>query len=123
MNNHWYCGLDISKYRIGIAIGTPKLILPLKIITPEGFLTEINKIKQQYKTMTFVVGLPHPKYHNYKFIKNFTHKYRVLLKPFIFQDEGYSSILATDTNKIIHDDIAACVILESFFLESKIKTP
>jgi RNase H-fold protein (predicted Holliday junction resolvase) len=121
MNRDWYCGLDISKYRIGIALGYRELISPLKIISSKDFVEEINKIKKQYGNITYIIGLPQKKYHNFKFIKNFTHQHRELVKPFIFQDEGYTSILSTDINSKNHDDIAACVILESYFIENKIK--
>lgn len=118
MEKLWFCALDISKLRIGIALGYPQLITPLKIIKCEDFKEELLKIKKQYKNVQFVIGLPHPRYNNFKFIKDFTHRYKELLKPFFFQEEDYSSILATDNKNQVHDDIAACVILESFFLST-----
>jgi RNase H-fold protein (predicted Holliday junction resolvase) len=112
----WFCGLDISKYRVGIATSCNKVILPFKTIPTYHFSDEIIKIKKQYQFKAFIIGIPHPNYHNFAFIKHFTHKHRHLINPFIFQDEDYSTILSTNILKKKQDDVAACVILESFFL-------
>lgn len=110
----WFCGLDISKYKTGIALGKENVILPFKIVATEVLIKEINTIKNVYGFLKFVIGIPNKKYNNFKFIKDFTHKYRNFLKPFFFQNEDYTSSFAKDEKNIIHDDISACIILEDF---------
>jgi RNase H-fold protein (predicted Holliday junction resolvase) len=128
-----YIGLDISKKRIGISIGVindnnKTIITPYKTIenftNSQIIIKTINNLKKDYKPISFIIGLPSSKYDNYKFIKNFVHKYREYLKPFIFVNEDYSTFLVNTLYKDnlikdnlikLQDDLAASIILERYF--------
>lgn len=125
-----YIGLDISKKRIGISIGyindnNKSIITPYKTI--ENYYNDllvktIKNLKRDYKPKSFIIGIPSSKYANYKFVKDFVHKYRDFLKPFIFVNEDYSTFLVTNAFKNhkdnllkLQDDLCASVILERYF--------
>jgi RNase H-fold protein (predicted Holliday junction resolvase) len=124
-----YIGLDISKKRIGISIGyinnnKQTIITPYKTIEKlnnQIIISIIEKLKRDYKPDNFIIGIPSSKYDNYKFIKNFVHKYREHLKPFIFINEDYSTFLVSNFCKNkdnllkLQDDLCASVILERYF--------
>ena len=131
-----YIGLDISKNRIGVSVGyvsTNKvpIVTPYKLIENYLFKPYLVKelftnLKKNFKINHFIIGLPSSKYENYKFIKNFVHKYRIYLKPFIFINEDYSSFSIEHVNNknIIFkhnqkDDFVSSIILEKYLLENK----
>ena len=66
----WQCGLDIMKRRIIISIRHENLLLPLKIINLKDMIPEIEKIKNQDKTISFINGATHQIYENFKFVTN-----------------------------------------------------
>jgi RNase H-fold protein (predicted Holliday junction resolvase) len=130
-------GLDISKRRIGISIGIQQnnnnKIIPLKVIEEYSdfiVIETLKKLKKDYSPNNFVIGLPSKSYENAKFIKHFVHKYREYLKPFIYQNEDYTTFLSNLDNSndninnkkkyqpnrnLQNDHISASIILERFF--------
>lgn len=125
-------GLDISRKRIGMSIGIYQnnnhIITPFNVLEEYSdfmVIETLKKLKKDYNPNNFVIGLPSKSYENAKFIKHFVHKYREYLKPFIYQNEDYTTFLSNlnnlDNNKNKkysekkNDDLAASIILERFF--------
>lgn len=127
------CGLDISKRRVGVSLAhvyfdhnnkyiLNKIIIPYKVIdltaNHHSFTQLIGELKKRYNNIRFIIGLPNRRYENFVKVKHFTHKYRDLLQPFVFQDEEFSTlIIENDMDKRLkkhNDDLAASVILENF---------
>lgn len=126
-----FCGIDISKKHIGFSIYYHNTLIcsPLCVIKnkDEIFIKKINDIKNFYKNPFFVIGLPEKNLHfiNYKFIKDFTHKFRNLLYPFDFMNENYTTHLSYKFNiddQDRMDDIASSLFLKDYLIEKKILT-
>jgi RNase H-fold protein (predicted Holliday junction resolvase) len=94
-------GLDISRKRIGMSIGIYQnnnhIITPFNVLEEYSdfmVIETLKKLKKDYSPNNFVIGLPSKSYENAKFIKHFVHKYREYLKPFIYQNEDYTTFLS-----------------------------
>lgn len=122
INNMRTAALDISKYRIGIAISDEnnefityeKTLFLKKEKYVENFnfkkarnkiLNEIKKIFEYYKPQITFIGLPTKVYNllnnNYSYIKNFAHSIRYIIGKYYFIEEDFSTQIATEQSSII----------------------
>ncbi|OED45691.1 hypothetical protein AB836_00435 [Rickettsiales bacterium (ex Bugula neritina AB1)] len=124
-----FIGVDISKNYIGFSVNicNTNICSPLCIIKNKKiiFMEKLKEIKEYYKDVFFVIGIPDKKIHEYNhiFIKNFTHRFRSLLQPFDFTNENYTTFLSKSFNidkKKRTDDIASSLFLKDYLLEKKI---
>lgn len=128
---------DYGNSRIGIAVGNNLLKIPHPLATVGGVslkdkITAIEPLILKWKPAILVVGIPESSDNPQKIqlintIKNFAkelgHRFSL---PVNFVDESYSSSHASNllneqgirgrSQKVMLDQLAACAILESFFI-------
>lgn len=127
-------GLDVGEKRIGMALANVIARLP----SPHGVIANnddsvdtIKKIIAENDVKHLVIGLPRnqsgQETAQSKYARDFALKLNEIELPITFSDESLSSKRAEELqknskNRSVNqpiDDLAACFILEEFFLEEK----
>lgn len=127
-------GLDIGEKRIGMALANviARLPSPYGVISnDENAVKSIMQAIDDNEVKHIVIGLPRnqsgEETAQSKFARDFAQKLNGIELPITFSDESLSSKRAQDLQSTIRerdanqpiDDLAACFILEEFFLEEK----
>ena len=128
---------DYGNSRIGVAVGNNLLKIPHPLVTVGGSsmkdkIAAIEPFILKWKPAMLVVGMPEASDNPQKIqlintIKNFAKELaRKFSMPVNFVDESYSSSYASNllneqgvrgrSQKVMLDQLAACAILESFFI-------
>lgn len=129
--------LDIGTKRIGVAVSDALHFgaSPVKLIqrnTDKSALAEIEKICEEYKTDTILIGVPYnmdgtvgfQAENCINFIKPLKNKYNILYQDERLSSESAEGILKAKgekytKNKGLVDVTAACVILQDYLDSSK----
>lgn len=132
-------GFDFGLRRIGVAVGNTQIRIahPLALIsgrTKNAKFIQIKQLVNKWQPQLFVVGMPsdgEDKQELLASIKRFanrlTYEFRL---PVTYVNEDYSSAIAVDwlneqdvrgySQKVALDEVAACVILNSYFNSNKL---
>lgn len=111
-------GLDISKNRMGIAFSDDEgRFVAHSFSFQTKNLQQLSNLYKEFQPSLSVVGLPGWG-KNRDFILLFCHTNRNLLKPFIFIDESYSTILTEYFNKNMDKDECSARIFVYFALKN-----
>lgn len=118
--------IDLWDKRVGVAIEREGISFPFSIVQRTKIIDEIKKIKEKENLKTIVVWLPYDLYgiktKQLEKTKNFIEKLKSIFPDVevVWVDERFSTFEAEEVNtklwlgKKEKDDIAACVILDSY---------
>ena len=125
MINKRIIALDVSKNRIGVAISDFYGIFVAKsFLITNYFIENLRDIYNEYEPIETYIGLPRNLDGSIsdvtRFVKEFAHNNRDLLRPYFFKDERFTTKLATMMNYIgKSDDEVVAEILLRYQLEIK----
>lgn len=112
-------GLDIAKNTTGLAFSDDEMtFISNSFSIPTKLTSKLQFLYNQYKPDLSIIGLPSWGM-NRDFIKSFVHNNRILLQPFIFIDEIYTTQLTDIFNKKLQKDECSARIFVHFCLENK----
>lgn len=126
-----YIWIDLWDKRVGVAIEREGISFPFSIIPRTKIMDEIKKITKEKSVTAIVVWLPYDLYgiktKQLEKTKNFIEKLKNLFPDIevIGVDERFSTFEAEEVNNKLwlgkkeKDDIAACVILDSYLQSYK----